>query len=89
MLLILAFKLSSSVSLDTLYLTKDTTALQLIEARLLTNLITTYENPVADEDGNLVAQPGLYIEGLTDGAKKTAITTKINVYVLLIFFYLC
>ena len=66
---------AEGVSLDTLYLTKDTTALQLIEARLLTNLITTYQNPVADEDGNLVAQPGLYIEGLTDGAKKTAITT--------------
>ena len=69
---------ADGVALDTLYLTDTTTALNLTEARKLTDLITKYEHPVADEDGNLVAKKGLYIAGLTDKDKskaKTNITT--------------
>ena len=69
---------AEGVALDTLYLAASTSALSLTEARLLTDLIETYEFPVADAQGNLVAKPGLYIEGLTDRdvrAGSTNITT--------------
>ena len=65
---------ADGVALDTLYLTNTTTALKLTEARKLTDLITEYEHPVADEDGNLVANKGLYIAGLTDKSKDEAKT---------------
>ena len=57
---------ADGVALDTLYLSDKTVSLSLTEARLLTDLIEQYENPVADANGNLVAKKGLYIKGLTD-----------------------
>ncbi len=54
------------VVLDTLYLSDTTTELSLIEARMLTNMIESYEAPVLQSDGTLKANTGLYIDGLTD-----------------------
>lgn len=72
---------AEGVALDTLYLTRDTTYLSLIEAKLLNKLITTYVYPtkdpitkklkVADEN------KGLYIQGLTDKSDSD-ITTAIT-----------
>lgn len=58
---------ADGVALDTLHLSSSTTSLALTEARLLTNIIEDYVVPTdPNKDGNLVAQKGLYIEGLTD-----------------------
>lgn len=65
---------ADGVALNTLYLTSATTTLKLVEARLLNNLITTYKTPERQKDNTLIATPGLYIQGLTDGKKQTLIT---------------
>lgn len=61
---------ADGVALDTLHLSSTTTALKLTEARLLTDLIEDYQIPEEKDKnnptGDLVAQKGLYIEGLTD-----------------------
>lgn len=70
---------ADGVSLNTLYLSRSTTSFKLTEARLLTNLITKYSAPKQsdpkDLTSRLVAEPGLYIEDLTDGKNQTLITT--------------
>lgn len=70
---------ADGVALDTLHLSSSTTSLDLTEARLLTDLIEKYETPTdPNKDGNLIAQKGLYIEGLTDaqeGKEKSNLTT--------------
>lgn len=70
---------ADGVALDTLHLSSSTTSLDLTEARLLTNLIEKYTVPTdPNKDGNLIAQKGLYIEGLTDateGNEKSNLTT--------------
>ncbi len=73
---------ADGVALDTLHLSSTTTALKLTEARLLTDLIEKYEIPTEKDPknptGDLVAQKGLYIEGLTDkdvGEGSTNLTT--------------
>ena len=68
-------KFADGVALDTLYLTNTTTALRLVEANLLTDLITEYKAPELDDNGELIATPGLYIQNLTDGKNETNITT--------------
>ena len=59
------FSFADGVALDTLYLPDSITQLQLVEANLLTNLLTDYQAPVKNEStGKLEARTGLYIEGL-------------------------
>ena len=57
-------KFADGVALNTLYLPSTVASLTLKDANLLTDLITEYEYPKNDENGNLVAKKGLYIEGL-------------------------
>nr|DAG21736.1 MAG TPA: hypothetical protein [Caudoviricetes sp.] len=68
---------AEGVALDTLYLSDTTATLTLIEPRMLTELVENYEYPVANNNGKLIAKPGLYIKNLTDGgdSPKTNITT--------------
>lgn len=70
------------VALNTLYLTNRTNYLSLIEANLLTKLITNYvypkKNPITGKLEILEENRGLYIQGLTDaeeGKEKTEIRT--------------
>lgn len=58
---------AEGVALDTLYLSNDTSELKLVEPRMLTELVENYESPIANSNGKLIAKPGLYIQGLTDG----------------------
>lgn len=68
---------AEGVALDTLYLSDTTATLTLVEPRMLTELVENYEYPVANNNGKLIAKPGLYIKNLTDGgdSPKTNITT--------------
>ena len=68
---------AEGVALDTLYLSSETSELKLVEPRMLTELVENYEAPIANSSGKLVAKPGLYIQGLTDGgdSPKTNIIT--------------
>jgi hypothetical protein len=59
---------ADGVALNTLYVPTSLTNLALKEANLLTNLITEYEYPEIQADGSLKATPGLYVQGLFDGA---------------------
>lgn len=70
------------VALNTLYLTNRTNYLSLIEANLLTKLITNYvypeKNPITGKLEVSNENRGLYIQGLTDaeeGKEKTEIRT--------------
>ena len=65
---------AEGVALDTLYLPSSITRLELTEANLLRNLLTTYEYPKRNSMGQLEARKGLWIDGLFD-----ANTTSINV----------
>ena len=58
------FVFAEGVALNTLYLPTSLVSLKLTEARLLKNLITNYEVPSLNAEGELVAQPGLYLEGM-------------------------
>lgn len=59
------FSFAEGVALDTLYLPKSITRIQLIEANLLDKLLTTYTTPTRNAStGKLEATRGLYIEGL-------------------------
>lgn len=53
------------VSLHTLYLPNSITRIDLKQAKLLTNIVTDYAFP-QKVNGKYVADPGLYVEGLTD-----------------------
>lgn len=73
---------AQGVALNTLYLTKETNYLSLVEANLLTKLITKYVNPTKSSITKklevLNENRGLYIQGLTDvedSKAETAITT--------------
>lgn len=61
-------KFAEGVALDTCYLPASITNLSLVEANRLENIITTdeYKIPERNSEGNLVAAPGLYIEGFFD-----------------------
>lgn len=55
------------VALNTLYLPTTVTKLELIEARLLNKILTSYTTPVKESaNGEIIATPGLYVKGLTD-----------------------
>lgn len=59
------FSFAEGVALDTLYLPKSITRIQLIEANLLDKLLTTYTTPKRNAStGKLEAVKGLYVEGL-------------------------
>lgn len=63
------------VALNTLYLPRTLTTLKLTEARLLTKLITNYSYPEKDDTtGDLIAEPGLYLEGMFEGEGTTSLT---------------
>lgn len=62
-------KFAEGVALNTLYLPQSVRSLSLTEAKLLNNIIETYERPEKDETGELIANPGLYIEGLTNATE--------------------
>jgi hypothetical protein len=66
-------KFAEGVALHTLYLPSSITTLSLTEANLLTNLITDYQVPQRDDNGNLVAEKGLYIQGMFEGQGDTVI----------------
>ena len=61
---------AEGVALNTLYLPRSIKALELTEAKLLNKIIETYEFPKKNENGDLVAKPGLYIEDLTDATEQ-------------------
>ena len=65
---------AEGVALNTLYLPESITALRLTEARLLKNLITEYHAPVLNAEGDLVAEPGLYLENMFEGNGVTNIS---------------
>ena len=68
-------KFAEGVALNTLYLPTSITRLELIEARLLTKLLTTYTTPTKNNVTNkLEAVPGLYIEGLFTNNASTNLT---------------
>ena len=57
---------AEGVALHTLYLPNTIKSLKLTEAKLLTKIIENYQTPVKNSSGDLVAEPGLYVQGLTD-----------------------
>ena len=57
---------AEGVALDTLYLPRSISRLELTEAKLLRKLLTTYKYPTRDKLGKLVAEEGLWIDGLFD-----------------------
>ena len=65
---------AEGVALNTLYLPTSLKTLKLTEARLLKNLITSYQVPQLNNEGKLVAQPGLYLQGMFEN-NATDITT--------------
>lgn len=73
-------KFAEGVALDTLYLPSSITTLELTEARLLTNLLTTYQAP-SYTNGKLIAQKGLWIDGLfpAPGSNATTAITKLSI----------
>lgn len=74
---------AKGVALNTLYLPPSVTKLNLVEARLLRNIVEEYEVPVKNAAGDIVAKPGLYIQNLTDlkGTNTDPITniTEFNI----------
>jgi hypothetical protein len=75
-----AVTFADGVALNTLYLTNSTTVFKLVEADMLTDLITNYTYPVLNSNTNrLEAIPGLYIKDLTDKSDNEA-TTKITIF---------
>ena len=72
-------KFASGVALNTLYLPDTITTLELKEARLLNNIVETYNYPIRQPNGSYqMENAGLYIKGLTDGtANKTQLNTLV------------
>lgn len=70
---------AEGVSLDTLYLPETVTSLALTEARMLKDFISVYKVPELNEDGNLVADKGLYVKGLTDASTEVTKITSVNI----------
>ena len=66
---------ADGVALNTLYLPTSITRLSLTEANLLTHLITEYHYPEANAHGELVAEKGLYLQGMFEGEGTTSIST--------------
>jgi len=72
-------KFAEGVALNTLYLPAGITSLRLTEARLLKNLITEYHYPVLNLEGELEAEPGLYIQGLFENNAAPVLST-LNIF---------
>lgn len=66
-----SIKFAQGVALNTLYLPTSITNLELVEANLLKNVIVEddYQYPIRDAEGNLHANPGLYLQGFFDNSK--------------------
>ena len=73
------FQFADGVALNTLYLPYELTTLKLTEVRLLKNLITEYHTPVLNAEGDLVAEPGLYLQGLFDTVQGDTKITTLNI----------
>ena len=73
-------KFAEGVALDTLYLPTSISTFELTEARLLTKLLTEYRPPEFI-NGKLVAQKGLWIDGLfpASGSSATTSIKKLNI----------
>ena len=65
---------AKGVALHTLYLPSSIKSLQLSEAKMLTNVIEEYEAPSGSGD-NLVANEGLYLEGLFENDSNIGLYT--------------
>lgn len=76
---------AKGVALNTVYLPTSITNLELVEANLLKNIITEdeYKNPTRDDEGNLHANPGLYLQGFFDktstGDKGDTMIASLNI----------
>lgn len=76
---------AKGVALNTVYLPTSITNLELVEANLLKNIITEdeYKNPTRDDEGNLHANPGLYLQGFFDktstGDKGDTVIASLNI----------
>lgn len=76
---------AKGVALNTAYLPTSITNLELVEANLLKNIITEdeYKNPTRDDEGNLHANPGLYLQGFFDktstGDKGDTVIASLNI----------
>lgn len=68
-------KFAEGVALNTLYLPSGITSLKLTEARLLKNLITEYHVPQLNIEGELEAEPGLYLQGLFENNAAPVLDT--------------
>jgi hypothetical protein len=67
---------AEGVALNTLYLPESVTNLTLTQANLLTDLITDPNDAIPRVDGNnLIAKPGLYIEGFFGNNFTSSINT--------------
>ena len=66
------------VALNTLYLPPSVTKLDLTEARLLNKVIEKYEVPVKNTAGEIEAEPGLYIQNLTDLTDSSSEITNVT-----------
>lgn len=67
---------ADGVALNTLYLSDSTVNLKLVEARLLTDLVTDEKAPITrKKDNTLTAKPGLFIDGLTNNKQQTKLIT--------------
>ena len=67
---------ADGVALNTLHLSETVGTLKLVEANLLTNIITSYKAPELNAEGNLVAQKGLYIPKLTDVVVNSTVSAE-------------
>lgn len=68
---------ADGVALNTVYLPTSLKILKLTEARLLKNLITEYHAPELNNEGNLVAEPGLYLQGMFENNSTNISTINI------------
>ena len=68
------FTFAEGVALHTLYLPNTITSLELVEANLLTKVLKTHTYPTRDKYGKLVAEKGLWIDGLFN-TNQTSLNT--------------
>lgn len=75
-----SIQFAKGAALNTVYMPTTITNLELIEANLLKNIITEdeYVTPKRDAEGNLQANPGLYLQGFFDTTGGNAGETNIS-----------
>ena len=73
---LVSVKFADGVALNTLYLPESVTDLTLVQANLLTDLITNADDAIPEtENGKLIATPGLYLEGFFGNTFSSQINT--------------